>query len=305
MNQAGFAFDHAVLAVRDLADAMERFRRLGFDVVPGGRHPGFGTVNGLVQLGNGYIELLSVEDAAVAREAGIRRREVVEYLEQRDGGLIGYAIRCASLESVRLRGGGTGPGVAGPPLEMSRTRPDGSTLRWRLLVPGGSTWCRPWPFLIEWDPSPDPSTLSAATHANGASDVDALVVGTTSPPEVEAFYREQLGLDAQPLQTRGEGIRQPRAIDVGDCRIELVEVPQPGSPGPFRGTVNGEGVVELRIRVASLEAVKRLLATRGVLATSPGAHQLDVQPAAAAGARLAFVQSHGRPRIRSRRYRTP
>lgn len=33
-------FDHLVIAVRDLDIASERFRALGFEVRPGGEHPG-------------------------------------------------------------------------------------------------------------------------------------------------------------------------------------------------------------------------------------------------------------------------
>jgi Glyoxalase-like domain len=56
---------------------------------------------------------------------------------------------------------------------MSRQRPDGSTLAWRLLLPGGTPWRRPWPFLIQWE-TPDSERLiieQPGTHQNGVTGV--------------------------------------------------------------------------------------------------------------------------------------
>jgi catechol 2,3-dioxygenase-like lactoylglutathione lyase family enzyme len=292
-----FGFDHVVIAVRDLPGAIERYTALGFHVEPGGRHPGFGTANALIQLDNGYIELLAVEDAEVALGAGIRRREVVEYLERQAGGLIGYALTCDSLAAVRRRGGRAEPRLDMPPLEMSRIRPDGSTLRWRLLVPGGSTWCRPWPFLIEWEAPEGPAPQGPAPegargpHANGALAVDAIVVGTTSLSRVTAFFRENLGLAPQSLPPSDDDARPRSAVGVGGCRIEFVEAPDTGTPGPLASTLDGEGPEELRIQVASVDAAAALLQARGISVTESRPHLLRVDPDAAAGARIAFVDA--------------
>ncbi len=55
--------DHVVLAVADLEAAVERFRTLGFSVMRGGEHPGFGTENAIIRFGLDYLELLHVRDA--------------------------------------------------------------------------------------------------------------------------------------------------------------------------------------------------------------------------------------------------
>jgi hypothetical protein len=278
-----------VVAVRDLAGAIRSFERLGFHVEPGGRHPGFGTANALIQLDNGYIELLAVEDADVAREAGVRRRELVEYLETREGGLVGYAFNCGDLDAVRRRGGRVNPRLDEPPLPMSRTRPDGSTIRWRLLVPGGSTWCRPWPFLIEWDTADGPfQPRDPRPHANGATVIAGISVGARSIADVESFYRDGLSLALQ-ISPRDDAVAPQPAVEVDGCRIEFTEVPAPPSPGPLSTSVVGEGITELLIRVGDLEAVRRLLAARGIAAVADAARRLDVRPDDAAGARLAFV----------------
>jgi hypothetical protein len=61
MNKPGCVFDHAILAVHDLAAASARFARLGFTLSPPGRHPTRGTANACIMLPNGYLELLAAE----------------------------------------------------------------------------------------------------------------------------------------------------------------------------------------------------------------------------------------------------
>jgi catechol 2,3-dioxygenase-like lactoylglutathione lyase family enzyme len=283
-----YGFDHVVLAVRDLDEAVRQYTQLGFNVEPGGRHPGFGTANALIQLDNGYIELLAVEDAAVALAAGVRRREVVEFLDQRPGGLIGYALTCDSLERVRLRGGRAEPRLDLPPLQMSRVRPDGSTVQWRLLVPGGSTWCRPWPFLIEWEASGQRAVAGGRPeHPNGAVAVDSLVVGTSSLSAVSAFFEENVGLIMRGLPEADMGSGRRAGLDVGGCTLDFVELTR-SVPGPLTSTVEGEGPVALRIRVRSLKAASRMLATNGIQLVRDGRQRWSVSEAFAAGAKLAL-----------------
>ena len=87
-------FDHGVIAVRDLDPAIAHYRDvLGFDVRRGGRHAGRGTENGIMRFELGYLELLSLHDpkqeAAVAGERG---QVLVDYLERREGGMLGYGL---------------------------------------------------------------------------------------------------------------------------------------------------------------------------------------------------------------------
>ena len=66
-------FDHAVVAARDREDAIHRFRSIGFDTQPGGRHESLGTKNAIVRFGFDCIELLSVYDEVLA-VAGVANR---------------------------------------------------------------------------------------------------------------------------------------------------------------------------------------------------------------------------------------
>jgi hypothetical protein len=53
--------DHVVVAVRDLARAVETFERLGFATTPRGHHPEWGTANHCLMFAEDYIELLAAE----------------------------------------------------------------------------------------------------------------------------------------------------------------------------------------------------------------------------------------------------
>src|SRR5947209_20139811 len=89
--------DHAVIAVRDLDEAIRRYQALGFDVRPGGRHVGLGTHNALIRFGLDYLELLSVHNETEAA-GGTATETLVDFLREREGGLLGYALATSNME---------------------------------------------------------------------------------------------------------------------------------------------------------------------------------------------------------------
>src|SRR5262249_37181316 len=153
-------FDHAVIGVRDLAAASDAYARLGFDVRPGGRHTGLGTHNALIRFGLDYLELLAAYDVVEAARAGAHGQAMLDYLSQHTRGLLGFAMASDNLddETTRREVPEVGYSLARP-WAMQRARPDGNVLSWRLVLPGGHTWRRPWPFLIQWD-TPDEQRLA-------------------------------------------------------------------------------------------------------------------------------------------------
>ena len=72
--------DHLVVAVRDLEEAAERWRRLGFTLTPRGRHPEWGTENRCVLLEGGYVELLAVAEPDSTSPLAAALREAAEGL---------------------------------------------------------------------------------------------------------------------------------------------------------------------------------------------------------------------------------
>jgi Glyoxalase-like domain len=192
-------FDHLIIAVRDLGIASERFRAVGFEVRPGGEHPGQGTHNAIIRFGLDYIELLAIRDEAEARAGGLSGTALVEYLRGREWGMAGYALATDDIEGDAVRLKASGVPVVGP-FVMSRQRPAGSTLAWRLLIPGGTPWRRPWPFLIQWE-TPDSERLAVeqpGKHPNGVTGVLGALVTVRDLTSATDIYERALGLPRYP-----------------------------------------------------------------------------------------------------------
>jgi hypothetical protein len=109
--------DHLIYAVRDLDAAAARFDSLGLSSYPGGSHPGLGTSNRIVPLGDAYIELLAPAPF--------------------DDRFAGWMLRGLPMPDDAL--------------PMERVTPTGEVLRWQLAgLAGGSIWEVRSPVLIEW-----------------------------------------------------------------------------------------------------------------------------------------------------------
>jgi len=138
-------FDHVIMTVRDLDAAADRLLDShGFRSVPGGRHVGLGTGNRIVPLGDSYIELMAVVDPDEAKDSMLAHWVA----EQSAGGdrLAAWCLRTDNIDEVAGRLGLT-------PVSMSRIRPDGVELSWRLAgLEAGLA--RALPFFIQWDIPP-------------------------------------------------------------------------------------------------------------------------------------------------------
>ncbi len=135
--------DHVIIAVPDLDDAAARlFERFGLASVEGGRHQGHGTANRIVPLGDDYIELMSVVDPGEAETSAMGR-------------WVGAAARGgARLHALCLRTDDIAGVAAERGLEtipMTRLRPDGMVLSWRLAGLDLAISEPPLPFFIQWD----------------------------------------------------------------------------------------------------------------------------------------------------------
>lgn len=215
--------DHVVIGVRDLDEAIQTFQQLGFEVRPGGRHTGLGTHNALIRFGLDYIELLAIYDESEVTRSGGQGQFMMEYLRNRPGALLGFALASDDLEDEDAY-------TTSKPFAMQRARPDGHVLKWRLLVPGQHTWRRPWPFLIQWD-TPDEQRLAwdgVGQHSNGSSGVAGLRLAARDVPAVLGIYRDQLKLAVT-----------SSTVALPNCPIEIVQA---------EGD-NDEGLVDVKLRV--------------------------------------------------------
>ncbi|MEU1271457.1 VOC family protein [Streptomyces sp. NPDC005799] len=160
MNAIPAHLDHLVLATPDLAATVADFtERTGVEPAPGGAHVGLGTRNHLVSLGGSrYLEIIG-PDPEQMRPDGPRPFAVDELASARP---VTWAISPPDLDAAvaAARARGYDPGDIRP---MSRRRPDGTLLRWRLTDgdtqhPSGLV-----PFLIDWGSSVHPTATDLPT----------------------------------------------------------------------------------------------------------------------------------------------
>lgn len=146
--------DHIVYGVEDLeAGVDELAERLGVRPAPGGRHVGRGTHNALLGLGgDAYLEVIAL-DPEQPRPAGPLPFGLDRLRLPR---LVGWASRTADIEGQRARAleRGHDPGEV---RSMSRRRPDGFLLEWRLTRDAPDPDRLVVPFLIDWGASPHPA----------------------------------------------------------------------------------------------------------------------------------------------------
>lgn len=288
-------FDHAVIATRDLAGAIATYRQLGFVVEPGGRHTGKGTRNALVRFPSDYLELIAIDDRDEALAAGPSRVALVRYLERAAGGLSTFALRTstsAELDALVGRWGAAGL-ATGAPNPAERVRPDGSVLRWRTAVPGGSSVRETWPFVIDWPDGALPGAPAGDLHPNGASGVvEVAVLG--SGLDLFNWY-DTFGLP--PVGRPDDaGLGATRAVvRLPGCEIDLL-VPTDGSPLAGRLHQEGPGPMQVAVLTRDLDALEDLLRARG-LRTTPawptGVRIADPDPAVAP---LVFLPAEAAPR---------
>ena len=169
--------DHIILGVDDLEKGMTEFAtRTGVKPARGGVHPGRGTQNALVSLGNDrYIEIM-----APSHEAGTTGGPRTAFATLTPAG---WALHTGDLAGViaMLRGAAfkvsdTQPGA--------RTRPDGMKLAWQSAAVAGSGLDDA-PFFIQWGAgTPHPS----ADSPSGCT-LERVTLSETDPAPLARFMR--------------------------------------------------------------------------------------------------------------------
>ncbi|MEM7531810.1 MAG: VOC family protein [Chloroflexota bacterium] len=257
-------FDHVLVAVQDLDHTINHYRtRLGLDANPGGRHTGRGTHNGIVRFGLDYIELLAVYDVDEIKTAG-KRVLLHDYLQTHEGGMLAYCLATDDIDTLATHFAQVGLDAVGP-FAMQRTRPDGLTLNWRLLIPDGTGYRRPWPFFIQWD-LPDDERLQheqPGHHALGATAVTGLSVVVDDFVAGKDLYSRQLGLTLVEERRLPVSNAQCVRYQLADFTIDVLAPLGTGAVQEYLDG-HGQGVYEVTLRVDDLTEAVRLLVERGV-----------------------------------------
>ncbi len=177
--------DHIVIAVRDLARAIDDYRALGFTVVAGGEHPGRTSHNALVVFADGaYLELIAWR-APAPGERWYRDLE-------RDGeGLVDFALLPSNAATVALAAQQRGLSTLSGAIDGGRARPDGVQVKWQTARHATADL----PFLCG-DVTPRDLRVpegALRSHANGARGVCRVDVAVRNLDHSLARYRALLG----------------------------------------------------------------------------------------------------------------
>jgi hypothetical protein len=263
-----FLLDHVVIAVADLARAVEDYRALGFTVGIGGRHPGRTSRNALVVFEDGaYLELIAWQ------EPGPAERWYNVHAKHGDG-LMDFALLPEdvprAVEGAKARGL-----VLDGPIDGGRVRPDGREVRWQT----GRQATFDLPFLCG-DITPRELRVPAGEarrHANGALGVAKVAVAVQDLKVSLLRYRALLGvgpgesgrgairIDA-PVVLPKKGIRAA-VISLGGASLVLMtpsgaattgEAPAVARELRERLVARGEGPCAIALRTAPGQAARTL-----------------------------------------------
>ncbi len=150
--------DHIVYAAPDLDAACNELEaKLGVRPSPGGKHTGRGTYNALLDLGDSrYLEVIAPDPEQPPPERprpfGLDSVTVAR--------VVTWAAKAPEIDErvAAARNAGYDPGEA---LGMSRARPDGVVLAWKLTLREEPAADGLIPFLIDWGDTPHPSATAA------------------------------------------------------------------------------------------------------------------------------------------------
>jgi Glyoxalase-like domain len=249
-------FDHAIICVFDLEQAMEDFRALGFNPIIGGQHAGGKTHNALIVFRDGtYLELLAPTSPALLENLDSEDRSSFLFMFAEGEGYRGYALVSDDLESDVKAIQQSGLEIEMTP-PNGRARPDGVQLRWRSAFltdfPGAMT-----PFLIE-DLTPRnlrvPDDPAITTHPNGASGIWELTIKTSRTSDETDFHSQLLQQAPLPAFFDPPVVRQAWAYHnlTDGTRLMICTETSDGKPAVPR-RLTGLGLITEQIEGGTLE----------------------------------------------------
>ena len=200
--------DHVLVAVADLAKAGQEFvERHGLASIEGGRHPAWGTANRIVPLGDSYLELIAVIDAAKAAESAVGRWVTSGVTDPARP--LGWAVRTSHLDEIARR------------LDLSvsagsRVTPDGGQLSWRTAGMDQAIAEPALPFFIEWAPGTKLPGEADIRHPAGKAKLSRLVLHADPNRLAEWLGTHQLPIDVRP------GTSAVREIHISSDSGEIV-----------------------------------------------------------------------------------
>lgn len=218
------AFDHIIIAVRDLEAALADYQALGFAAYYGGKHTHKATHNALIALADGsYIELLAPVDPDDVDAS-------VELLEAGEG-FAGYALLSPDLAADAVRLAESGPAFTGPHAGH-RARYDGERVAWQTINFDDQPRS---PFLIA-DETPHELRVENAPdkidHANGIVATGQVVIAVQDLDAARERYTAILGEGPTTGASTFAPIRDAHALHfvLANCTLTLAAPADAASP---------------------------------------------------------------------------
>ena len=288
--------DHVMICVPDLPRGLGDYRKLGFNIYPGGVHTGKGTHNAIAFNDYDYVELLAIRDPseyqASVRKGGDWTATLTEFIAA--GGGIRYVIiesddLGADVDAMRTRGVDVGD-----PVDGGRRTPGGQELRWKTAVLGAGNPL-PLVFIQQLTPLEERrrQVPIAGNHPNGVYKLERAYIVTPDAAAAAATYAKVLGIP-QPELHKGTVIMSDMAVfEIGPTGLGIA---QPYAPGPAADALQrrGPGPFQALYRTTSMNAAARWVEEQGLppLARgvrSNGEHAMLATPDIACGAYIGFV----------------
>jgi len=204
------AIDHIVYAAPNLAAGTAAVEALvGMSAAPGGPHPGMGTRNTLMSLGDDvYLEIIAPDPEQPDPPNG----RPFDIDAMNEGRLITFAIHASDGETIEdvtaaMAACGEDPG---PISAMSRVKPDGEEIHWSLTMSAGPGLV---PFVIEWGNTTHPATVTPT----GCTLIS--LSGTHPDPDHIRALHSAIGIEVD--VTAGDTVTFAATLDTPNGRVTL------------------------------------------------------------------------------------
>ena len=200
--------DHLIVGCSDLDRGIELVEQnVGVRPAMGGVHPGRGTRNALLSLGERrYLEIIAPDP---------EQHEITHFPQIRqmtDPRLIGWAIHPPDIAVVAKQLRENQIAFAGPD-DGSRRRPDGRVLTWKTINLADDRHGL-LPFFIEWSAD----SVHPSTDAPARCQMEYFEIMSADPEELSATLR-RLGLDLRVQRSDKARLRALISGPKGDLRI--------------------------------------------------------------------------------------
>lgn len=188
-------FDHIIHYV-DGIESIE-FPHQYIQAIQGGKHTQLGTYNQLSYIDLHYIEWIDVFDAALARSYAQTEEGRLSFAntfkdEHVQEGFKRICLRTQNIDSVKTHLEQFDLDIVGP-IEMSRTKPDGTTIQWQLLYLDDKQELNS-PFIIQWGESDEEREASLEDNFHYNLSIDEVTIQVGNLQESSQNWQSWYGL---------------------------------------------------------------------------------------------------------------